>query len=235
MDALAFLWLFLTILELTNKLPAYLDMVSQVIWGIFVVYFIVELLLAPKKKVYLKHNVLTVISLLVPALRILRFLRFFRVVRLMRGSSLVRIFGATSRGMKSLQNSFAKKAMVYVFALTLVVILTGAAGILSFEDGYSNYFTGFGSALWWSGMMVTTMGSDYFPKSPEGRILGFSLAVYGFAIFGYVAAAIGSLFLFKNAKREKDSVNEELRQLKAEIKSLKELLEKAIPTSSDLK
>jgi voltage-gated potassium channel len=51
-----------------------------------------------------------------------------------------------------------------------MVILSGAAGILMFEKELTNHFKGFGIALWWSAMMVTTMGSDFFPKSAEGRI-----------------------------------------------------------------
>lgn len=29
----------------------------------------------------------------------------------------------------------------------------------------------YGTALWWTAMILTTMGSDYWPKTAEGRIL----------------------------------------------------------------
>jgi voltage-gated potassium channel len=46
------------------------------------------------------------------------------------------------------------------------------------------------------------MGSDYFPRTPEGRVLGLLLAVYGFAVFGYVTASIASLFVARDAEEE---------------------------------
>jgi voltage-gated potassium channel len=44
-------------------------------------------------------------------------------------------------------------------------------------------------------MLLTTMGSDYWPRSPEGRLLRFVLALYAFAVFGYVTAAIAAYFI----------------------------------------
>ena len=43
--------------------------------------------------------------------------------------------------------------------------------------------------------VLTTMGADYFPRTGEGRVLGLLLAIYGFAVFGYVTASIASLFV----------------------------------------
>src|SRR5690606_16533202 len=100
-----------------------------------------------------------------------------------------------------LSKSFARKVFIYVLGLTVMVVLLGAAGILNFEKDVTDYFQGFGSALWWSAMMVTTMGSDYFPKSPEGRFLAFILAFYGFAIFGYVAATFASFLMSRVEKK----------------------------------
>ena len=35
---------------------------------------------------------------------------------------------------------------------------------------------------------MTTLGSEYWPKSTEGRLLCFLLAVYAFAVWGYITA-----------------------------------------------
>ena len=53
-------------------------------------------------------------------------------------------------------------------------------------------FTSYGDALWWTAMLTTSIGSEFWPKSPEGRILCFLLSVYGFAVFGYITAAFAS-------------------------------------------
>jgi len=41
-------------------------------------------------------------------------------------------------------------------------------------------------------MLLTSMGSEFWPKSPEGRILCLLLAFYGFAVFGYITASFAS-------------------------------------------
>jgi voltage-gated potassium channel len=90
-----------------------------------------------------------------------------------------------------------------VVALTSLVNLLGAAGIYAAErDVPEGGITSFGTALWWTAMTLTTMGADYFPRTAEGRLLGLLLAVYGFAVFGYVTASIASLFVARDAEAE---------------------------------
>ena len=48
-------------------------------------------------------------------------------------------------------------------------------------------------------MTMTTMGSDYFPRTLEGRVLGWLLALYAFTVFGYITATIASLFIARDA------------------------------------
>lgn len=73
--------------------------------------------------------------------------------------------------------------------------------------------------------MVTTMGSDYFPKSSEGRVLAFILAVYGFAVFGYVAATFASYLISKvKTEENKTTVDQEIKELRFEIERLKTLI-----------
>lgn len=227
MDALAFIWLGLTVYELSKGLNRNLEIVVTSIWIIFALHFLTELLLAPVKRTYLKHNWLTAISLVLPAIRVFKFLRVFRYLKTIKGLSLVKILSSVNRGMRSLSKKLAARVFIYVMCLTLMVVFTGAAGILNFENGYTSYFKGFGSALWWSAMMVTTMGSDYFPKSSEGRTLALILAVYGFAVFGYVAATFAS-FLISRVKNEEKATNlaEEIKILRAELKELKSLIQK---------
>ena len=55
-------------------------------------------------------------------------------------------------------------------------------------------------------MLLTTRGSDYWPRTGEGRLLCLLIAVYAFAVFGYVTAAIAAYFV----GRDKDELNAEL-------------------------
>jgi len=69
--------------------------------------------------------------------------------------------------------------------------------MLSFEQE-PHLFEGYGHALWWTAMLLTTMGSEQWPVSAEGRILCLALSIYGFAIFGYIAGTIASWFVGKD-------------------------------------
>lgn len=75
MIVLSFVWLGLLVLDLVQGLPPVLQIVSNVIWGLFILDFLLALSIAPDKSEYLKRNWLTVLSLLLPALRILRVFR----------------------------------------------------------------------------------------------------------------------------------------------------------------
>ncbi|PYE52754.1 hypothetical protein DES52_11275 [Deinococcus yavapaiensis KR-236] len=43
--------------------------------------------------------------------------------------------------------------------------------------------------------MLVTMGSDYFPRTAEGRASAWLLALYGFAVFGWITASVASFFV----------------------------------------
>jgi voltage-gated potassium channel len=218
---LAVIWLVLLVVELVHGLDPFLVRVGEIIWGIFIVDFVVKLLLAPDKSTYLRAQWLTIISLLLPAVRVLRV---FRILRAARGLRLVRIIGSMNRGMQSLGRTMRRRGLPYVVALTLVVLVTGAAGMYAFEyDGQARAFTGYAEALWWTAMLLTTIGSEYWPKTPEGRALALVLSLYALGILGYVAASLASFFIGREAESEDGSLpsDAELRQLREEIALLR--------------
>jgi voltage-gated potassium channel len=125
----------------------------------------------------------------------------------------------------------SRRGFGYVIALTLVVTLVGAAGMYAFESttpdgrGLKDY----GTALWWTAMLMTTMGSEYWPQTPEGRVLCLFLALYAFAVFGYVTATLATFFIGRDADNEEAEVagaksitalHEEIAALRADIQAL---------------
>lgn len=220
MLALSFVWLALFVVELIWGLNPFLDTASTTIWILFIFNFLLEFAIAPHKRTYLRRNWLTVCSLALPALRILRI---FRVVRAARGVRLLGIMTRTNRGMKSLSTSFRRRGFGYVVASTTIVTLVGAAGMYAFERDVPNGLESYGTALWWTAMLMTTMGSDYFPETPEGRILCFVLALYGFAVFGYVTATIATFFVGRDADDDEAEIAgaKSIQALQAEIAALR--------------
>ncbi|MBV8725345.1 MAG: two pore domain potassium channel family protein [Candidatus Eremiobacteraeota bacterium] len=72
-------------------------------------------------------------------------------------------------------------------------------------------------------MIMTTLGSDYFPHTAPGRLLCFLLSVFAFSIFGYITAAVASYFINKDAddKRSPIASEEQLKKILVEIATLR--------------
>jgi voltage-gated potassium channel len=224
---LGFVWLALLIYELIWNLSPELELLGTVIWIIFIVDFVLKFTLAPDKTEYLKANWLTALALIVPALRVFRIFRVFRVLRAaraVRGVRLFRVLTSLNRGMKSLGASFNRRGFGYVVALTGIVVFAGAAGMLAFESDVEGGIKTYGDALWWTAMMITTIGSEYFPQTAEGRVLCFILALYGFAVFGYVTATLATFFVGRDAENKDSEIvgAEDINVLRAEIAALRE-------------
>ena len=69
-------------------------------------------------------------------------------------------------------------------------------------------------------MIVATMGSDFWPRTPEGRLLCLALAVYAFSVFGYITAALASFFVEReqpSERRAPGALHEELSELRKEM------------------
>lgn len=229
MLVLGFVWLGLLVLELLGVQSPLIETFGLAIWAVFILDFALKLSLAPRKGRFLRRNLLTAVSLLLPALRVFRVARAVRLLRLAptaRGLRLVRVVTSLNRGMRSLGGTMRRRGFGYVVALTLLVALAGAAGMVAFENGEGE-LESYGSALWWTVMLLTTLGSEYWPRSAEGRVLCLLLAVYGFAVFGYITATLASFFIGRDAASEAGelagsaevaALREELRALRAELR-----------------
>jgi len=220
MLVLGLAWLGLLIWELTRGLSPFLQAVGTGIWLTFIVSFAIEFILAPRKIEYLKSNWLTVISLVVPALRVFRFMRVFRAAR---GLRLVKVVGSLNRGMRTLGASFGRRGFGYVVALTAIIVFAGAAGMFAFESGVAGGLQSYGEAVWWTAMIMTTLGSQYWPQTPEGRVLCVLLALYAFAVFGYVTATLATFFVGLDAGDRRSEIvgAQSIEELKTEIASLR--------------
>ena len=222
---LGFVWLALLVGELVWGSSRLFEGVGTVIWVLFVLDFALKFTLAPVKRRYLRHNWLTAVSLLVPALRVFRVARVVRVLRAARaarGLRLVRVVTSINRGMRALSATMSRRGFGYVVLLTTLVTFAGAAGMYAFESGLG--LDSYGEALWWTAMLMTTLGSEYWPQTAEGRILTLALSLYAFGVFGYVAATLASFFIGRDAENSEGEVagSADVAALGAEIRALRE-------------
>ncbi len=240
--ALGFMWLALLVVEFTRGMNTPLTTISNVIWGIFILDFATKFLLAPQKLPYLRNNWLTLVALVLPALRVFRVVRVLRPLAKLRGLQLVRVLTSLNRGMMSLRASMGRRGIGYLVLLTVVILVTAAAALQSFERGESASYPSYGAALWSTAMLLTTLGPVSWPQSAEGRVLTFLLALYAVAIFGYLTAALATYFIGREAEagailppapgRVAPTNEEALRALHEEIRSLRSeisLLRRSLP------
>lgn len=226
MIALGFVWLALLVADLVWGLRPLLAGFMTLIWALFIFDFLLRLWLAPKKLRFLRRNWLTAVSLVLPALRMFRIVEVLRVVRAsMGGARLLAVVATMNRGMRSLRASMVRHGLDYVVALTVLVTVVGAAGIYAFEGSgvVRNGLASYGDALWWTAMIMTTLGSAYAPQTVEGRLLTLLLAVYAFAVFGYFTAALASYLVGRDAANPDAEVAsaQEIAALRADIAALR--------------
>lgn len=236
MVVLGFVWLALLVAELVWGTSSLFEGLGTLIWIVFILDFTLKLILAPRKVRYLRHNVLTLVALFIPALRVFRItraLRVFRLARTARSLRLVRVVTSLNRGMRALSATMSRRGFGYVVALTLIVTFAGAAGMYAFEREVTGGLSSYGTALWWTAMIMLTLGSETWPQTLEGRVLCILLSLYAFAIFGYVTATLASFFIGRDAEGAGTELvgARELEQLREEIALLRESL--SAPPRSD--
>lgn len=229
--ALAFVWIGLMIADLLGKLTPALERVNYIIWGIFIADFLVKFAVAPHKMQFLREQWITIISLVLPAFRVLRI---FQALRLLRALSMVRLITSLNRGMRALVQAMGKRGVGFVIALTILVLFAGAAGMYQFESpeqlvdqGFSEVaaagggLKSYSDAVWWTAMLMTTIGSQYWPVTLAGRVLCFLISMFSLGVFGYITATLASFFVDKDTKDETPEGPSPLCQLRDEIRALR--------------
>jgi len=234
LQILGLAWVALVTADLVVGLDPVAEFLVTAIWIVFILDFVLRFWLAPSKLRYLRSDWLTLVSLVLPGLRFLRITRafgFLRAARAVRGARLLKLLGSLNRGMHALRATFRRRGFGYAIVLTAIVTCAGAAGMYQFESGAEHHpgLPSYGSALWWTAMLMTTIGSQYWPETAEGRFLCFVLSVYALGILGYVTATLATFFVGRDAEREDaeiagersiDELRNEIGKLRAEIRAL---------------
>ncbi len=150
-------------------------------------------------------------------------------MRATRALPLLRLLIFGGRGSESSLTLLKRRRLGQLAIVSAMVILMGAATsfLLEAESPGSQIRT-FGDALWWSATLVTTVGSELYPVTVGGRILGYLLMLYAIGIFSYFIGAIASVLVESDARRTSEAKREGGVSLsQAELKSLRSIMERA--------
>ncbi|MDE5922439.1 MAG: potassium channel family protein, partial [Muribaculum sp.] len=104
-------------------------------------------------------------------------LYFVRFIPLARGAlALAIVIGyMTSNRLSSLFKSY--------LVIVIMVIYFSSLIFLNCEHPVNDMVPNYGAALWWACMDATTIGSDIYPVTVIGKILGVVLAALGMLMF----------------------------------------------------
>jgi voltage-gated potassium channel len=173
------------------SLRSFFTAVSWTVYAAFAVDLVIRLTLAEERGRYALAHWYDVALVILPVLRPLRLLRLVAIVRVLD---------------RSAGNSFAERAVVYMAGTAAMGAVLGSLAVLDAEqDAPRSNITDYGDALWWAAETVTTVGyGDFYPVTPQGRIVAVVLMVVGIGLVGTVTAAVASWFVRRTASERDD-------------------------------
>lgn len=207
--------------ELSPATFAICRWVLIVVWVLFAVEYVVQLLIAEDKRKYFRSNLLDFAAVALPVLPLLRAVR-----------ALVAVTSTTRKASASKERNVTTSVIVLALATWFIAGLA----VTDAERGYPGAnIDGVGDGWWWALTTMSTVGyGDQYPVSTPGRIVGVALMIMGVALLGTITAALASNFNgARNAQLEEtemeaialeeqlnvklDSVLKELENLKSQI------------------
>jgi voltage-gated potassium channel len=187
------------------------------VWGIFALEFLLLVVFSPRS--HLLHSStamkLAVVVISFPVLpSLLALVRLARLARLLR---LLRLTSATTWGLAGLKAILGRRGLLYVAAVTAVLILVGGSCLSILEP--ETVKGGYGDGIWWAVVTASTVGyGDISPSTLWGRIVAVVLMLVGIGLMSTLAASITSYFVQQTA-------NTEFRDLTARLDRIERILE----------
>lgn len=190
------------IIGFTRELNQIEQICDTVIYAIFVIDYIVRFILAGKKKIFIKSNILDIIAIIPfnSAFRIFRIVKIIRMARLLRMTKVVKIASLSARCLKKAKRFLNTNGFKYVLMLSAGSVFIGAILIMHFEQ------MTFLDSLWWSFVTVTTVGyGDLSPATGAGRIIASILMLVGIGLIGSLTSSITSFFIHNDSEHHYNS------------------------------
>lgn len=114
------------------------------------------------------------------------YLALYMIVRWLVGGSINRLFAA-----------YIVTMLVFTYISALI--------FYEYEAPANTHLHGFGNALWWAFMNVTTVGAAIFPVTAIGKIVCVLLPILGMAMFPIFTVYVTNLYNVGIVKRKEQS------------------------------
>jgi voltage-gated potassium channel len=181
---------------------------NWITWIAFLVELVVMLSVVPERRVWLRQHPLDLIVVVFtpPGLQSLRALRLLRLLRLARLAQLSR-------------EAFSLRGLHYAALLALLTAVTGGALFVGLEK-HSQHLTAW-DGIYWAVTSMTTLGSNIYPTTTGGEIVGVVIVIVGISFVALLTGAIAQRFLGPEIAEVEHELEEE--QLSAEAAAMREL------------
>ena len=180
-------------------------------WTLFAVDYVVRVILAARRRSFIRDHWLDLAVVALPLLRPLRLLRLLTLLNFVH---------------RRARSVFRGQVLTYVAGLTSVVLFLAALAVLDAERGREGAnIDDFGDALWWAITTVTTVGyGDRFPVTGTGRLIAVALMLAGIALLGVVTASFAAWLIQRVAEVEEKSqalTRRDIEELTQEVAALR--------------
>jgi voltage-gated potassium channel len=188
--------------------------ISWIVWGLFIVDYVVRLYLAANRWHWFAQHLLDFAIVALPLLRPLRLLRLLVLIEVLQ---------------RAIGNAFRGRIVAYTVSGVLLLIYTASLAVFDKERYLpGSTINSFGKALWWSVTTVTTVGyGDVYPVTDTGRVIAVLLMIGGISLVGVVTAALASWIIERVGEEEttkQAATVAHIDELRNEIRELSEKL-----------
>ena len=174
-----------------------LTLVSNIVWGIFVLEFVVKLAVSGAPLRFLRRRWPSVLFLVLPALRVLRVLRTVRTLRLLPAA---RVLGASYRAVGTARGLLQGR-IAFLAVTTVVVVVSGGQLLYVLEANRDGAVSSLGEAMWWSANLSVSSTLVLEPVTTLGRLLALVLSAYALVVFASLAGTVGAFFVESRQER----------------------------------
>lgn len=168
-----------------------LTVISNAIWGLFLVEFAVRIAVSGAPVRYVRRHWPSLLFLALPVLRVLRIVPALRALRVLPAA---RVVGASYRAVGTARGLLQGR-IAFLLAMTTVAILSGGQLLVVLERGRDGGVASLGEALWWSANLCISSTLVFEPVTLAGRVLAIGLSAYAIVVFASLAATLGAFFV----------------------------------------